>query len=243
MISQGSLSQEISTRMLLQVKRTSIIWCLRVKMLRAYFIMALLISALAVSMRFVTVQAESSIPKPSVPDFTVRLIDSSYYNIIEVKIKNQPVTTYFDGSVTKTTQIFYSIRVKGHFSQDWAVIEQWDKEISDSDPYVFNPYPEQDYSSDYTVLTFHENIPSNDELDFQAPALIGQVERVGDPNHSIIYNMLYAEAVFTGETSDWSKTQTLTLSASPSPPSSPSPTTTSDQTPATSPTPTPQENS
>ena len=41
-------------------------------------IMALLLSAVAGTMHFGTVQAESSITKPSVPEFTVKLIDSSY---------------------------------------------------------------------------------------------------------------------------------------------------------------------
>jgi hypothetical protein len=41
------------------------------KVLAVAFIMALLISTLAFAAHFGTVQAESTIPKPSVPEFTL----------------------------------------------------------------------------------------------------------------------------------------------------------------------------
>ncbi|MCW4046781.1 MAG: hypothetical protein NWE99_04365 [Candidatus Bathyarchaeota archaeon] len=211
----------------------------------------LLIAMLAASSLIMIEYAFSqSIPKPSVPEFTVKYIDSSYYvppttptttidpytgqtitqgggggyvegaKKIEIRIKNQPVTN-------NSLQYFFNVRVKGHFSQDWTVIDQWDKEAGSTDLYVFNPYPEQNYSSQYTILTYHEGIPSKGQMDFQVRALIGHVDRVGDPNHSALYNMYYANAVFTGESSDWSDTQTISIGESQmptSPPATPTPT-------------------
>jgi hypothetical protein len=87
---------------------------------------------LAGAMRFGTVQA-SSIPKPSVPEFSVRFVNASYSvtttnpytglsetkltsnNSIEVTIKNQP----FDYS---GYQIYYNIRVKPRFADNWTEI-------------------------------------------------------------------------------------------------------------------------
>jgi len=54
---------------------------LEVKLLRAYFITALLLSALTVAVLFAKVQASTEangITKPSVPEFTLVLVDSSY---------------------------------------------------------------------------------------------------------------------------------------------------------------------
>jgi hypothetical protein len=56
-----------------------------VKVLAVTFIMALLFSTLAGSVLLVTAQAESSIPKPSVPEFTVEQKDN---NTIEIRIRN-----------------------------------------------------------------------------------------------------------------------------------------------------------
>jgi hypothetical protein len=92
---------------------------------------------------FGTVQAESSIPKPSVPEFTVRYVDNSYYvpprydidpytgknviveagyyvqnKTIEVRIKNQPFNPYEDEN-GNYIRLYYSIRMKGHFGNSW----------------------------------------------------------------------------------------------------------------------------
>jgi hypothetical protein len=90
-----------------------------------------------------TVQAESSITKPSVPEFTLRFVDNSYdvpptfstdpytgksvmakdgYHVenksIEVTIKNQPFTNYKD-SQGNNIMLFYDVRWRGHFEDYW----------------------------------------------------------------------------------------------------------------------------
>ena len=186
----------------------------------------MLITAFAVS-SFVmagSVFAQST-SKPSVPEFTVKYVDNSYYvppttttdpytgetvtqggfygkgkPEIEITIKNQPFTG-----------LHYQVRTKGHFSQDWSIVEYWIKEAYNPP----DPYPEQDYTAEYTILKFgslvSQNIPSRGQIDIQVQALIGHDTIRGDPAHSALYNMYYPIYDFSGESSGWSDTQTLTI--------------------------------
>jgi hypothetical protein len=76
-----------------------------------------------------------SIPKPSVPEFTLRYIKSSYNvttfdayiganitqkidnSTVELAIKNQPYTNSIDNT---THYLFYDFQTKSHFKQDWT---------------------------------------------------------------------------------------------------------------------------
>jgi hypothetical protein len=196
--------------------------------------------------------AETSIPKPAVPEFTVTLIDSSYdvpasssidpytgqtvtrpashveSRTIEISIKNQPFTPY------GTINFFYNIRFKGHFSEDWSELFR----VSDG-------YPTQDLESEYTVLSFVgeysstegmefrtsavlTNFPPGAQVDFQVKAMIGSVNR--DP---------LGGWIFSGEESGWSNTQTITIGEGQTP--TPSPETTPTITPYQEPQQTEQE--
>lgn len=87
--------------------------------------------------------ARGSIPKPSVPEFTLKFVDHSYdvpptygidpytgknvmtqagYHVqnksIEVTIKNQPFSNYKDANGT-TVMLYYDIRWRGHFGDYW----------------------------------------------------------------------------------------------------------------------------
>jgi hypothetical protein len=112
--------------------------------------------------------ASASIPTPSVPEFTVKFIDSSYdvpttYSIdpytgenvthpshrienksIELVIKNQPFTPVLvqEGTSTWTANFYYNVRVKGNYSENW---------INLYSPAVVPLTPS---NSDYTVLSF-----------------------------------------------------------------------------------------
>jgi len=118
------------------------------KSLSSAFLTVILICGLILvsAIRFDTVQAStgaSGIPKPSVPEFTLKLVDHSYdvpqsYSIdpytgksvmteegyhvenksIEVTIKNQPFTNYKDAK-GNTLMLYYDIRWKGHFEDHW----------------------------------------------------------------------------------------------------------------------------
>jgi len=178
----------------------------------------------------------SSVTKPSVPEFTVKLVDSSYdvpttYSIdpytgenvthtgyhvesrsIDVTIKNQPFIPYYDVSSGWNIGFYYNIRIKGHYSEDWIELYR----ASDG-------YPTRS-DSQYTIIsyTLGENtdtilgtkmieFPYGAQEDFQVEALIGYISRVNNPNATTQLEMY--PYVFTGEISGWSETQTLTISA------------------------------
>ena len=234
-------------------------------MLRAGFIIALLFSLIAGAVCFGTVQAStdiSGIPKPSVPEYTLVLVDSSYdvpttYSIdpytgenvthhgyhvedkkIGMKIKNQPFTSYYDDSLGQTVGFYYNVRFKGSFSEEWTELYR----ASDG-------YPHQWSDSDYTVITFlsetgktiestgfSKTFPDGVQVDYQVEAMIGYVHRDA--------SKAFAPWVFTGEKSGWSETLTVTVPISTQLPTiTPSPTAIPEPTPATSSTPTPNENS
>jgi hypothetical protein len=203
-------------------------------------------------------------PKPSVPEFTVRIADYSYvipattptytinpytgeqeqatsgsagYHVenksIEITIKNQPFTKYQIGD--KWVLLYYNVSYKGYYGQDWSY-------------YPYNTYydrfsrsayciPWSD--SEYTTISFP--IPQEGKIDIRVKAQIGyytetqlNVALPGGP---------FTTASFTGESSDWSSTQTLTTGsnvvADTSTPTSlltPSPTETPTITPSSTPT-------
>jgi len=199
-----------------------------VKVLAATFIMALLLSTLAATMLFGIVHA-----KPSVPEFTVKLVAHPYdvpttystdpytgetithagYHVenksIEVSIKNQPFTPYTDMD-GKSINLYYNVRVKGHFEENWTELFSASGEYPSA-----GSYPKQDYGSQYTIVFYPRIVPSNGQMDFQVEALVGYYTQVYLGNTPAYYD------VFTGETSDWSNTQTITIGESQTPTPSP----------------------
>ncbi len=181
----------------------------------------LLIVALMAS-SLIMVKSASGIPKPSVPEFTVKYMDNSYSvpttyskdpytgeeipnpehiadnRTIEVIIKNQAVSC------------MYNIRVKGHFAENW------------SEYGIFSPSDGLPYASgsEFTTLSFRSNdgkyyegrytarfyAPTGSQMDFQVMALVGDYEE-----QIYVIGRYYR---FVGEKSDWSKTQTITIGES-----------------------------
>jgi hypothetical protein len=196
--------------------------------------------------------ATQLIPKPSVPEFTVKFADNSYdvsstygvdpytgkevitqagYHVqnrtIEVAIKNQPFTPYEDAN-GNSIGLYYSVRVKGYFGDSWGYPNfgyyyvEGDAEAN---------YVGADIGSNYTVITYGLvgnngtqgylclDISAGGQADFQVRAFIGYDTRTTSMTP---LGESYRD-VFTGETSDWSSTQTLTIPTSPSPTGSPPP--------------------
>jgi hypothetical protein len=184
----------------------------------------------------------ASVSKPSVPQFTVKLVDSSYWippstsvdpytgqtvphpasyidnRTLEFTIKNQPFTSYNDANSGFNITLFYNIRMRGHFGGNWTELF-----------YVDGYHPVQS-TSDYTVVSVplgtHSDTllqwlspNSSSQLDFQVEAMIGYFSRtVG-----------FASWYFAGEESGWSNTQTITIDAAPSGLPSQNPSLTSNQ--------------
>jgi hypothetical protein len=170
----------------------------------------------------------TSIPKPSVPEFTLRFVDNSYdvpttyfkdpytgaevtnqgYHVvnrtIELSIKNKPFNSYAsDGQIIN---YYLNIRTKGHYDKDWITI------YSPSKGYLTQSnfdYTTVSYSVDDNEYPFWDNVKGSATIDFQVQALIGTVHRVYNGSTTDIMNI--APWIFEGETSDWSSTQTITI--------------------------------
>ena len=182
----------------------------------------------AISNLMLIQQASAVIPTPSKPEFTAKFEDNSYdvpkttstdpytgkqitnqgYRVlnytIEVAIRNQPFAPIIvqEGDATWTAHLYYNVRFKGHFINDWT-----------NAYLVDDGYPPQSNGT-YTVLTFGTfrsgrtpEIAPGGAIDFQVQALIGQGHRVYDPNGTPPFNYPW---VFDGKASDWSSTKTVT---------------------------------
>jgi hypothetical protein len=194
-----------------------------------------------------------SISTPSVPEYTVQLVNRSYdepptyqtdpytgqtvlirdgrhvdNKTFDFTIKNQPFTPYKNAD-GKGVELYYKIRHKGQF-EEWSTISAPKEDIAQSS------------GSGSTFVSFivgegtWGGISPNGIVDIQVKALIGYYSLVDDP-----YNRPWDQsAVFTavGE-SDWSNTQTITVpegSVSTSSPNPTSPTTSASQNPTPTPT-------
>ena len=192
---------------------------------------SLLVVILAVSSLMMVESAfAQSIPKPSVPDFTVQFVDSSYdiptahsfdpytgqeitnqgYHVekksIDVKIKNQPFEPFYMEN-GRPINLYYNIRIKGHFEQNWTEL--------------YRPvygFPKQSTDSDYTVFSYtwveHSEtqigtrmiiLRAGAQADFQVEAMIGYIADSGP------FSNRSPREYFEGETSGWSNAQSITI--------------------------------
>lgn len=174
-----------------------------------------------------------TIPKPAVPEFTVKYADNSYYaptptaitdqygnsrvvqgyvenKTFEFSIKNQafaPYTIPYNSSdpynTGQTVSVMYNIRMK-QSEGNWAFITHL------SDGYLSQSAGHSTIASYPLDQLFPSGIPYGSEIEFQVQALIGYVHR-----YPIINSW-----TFNGTESDWSSTQIVTIpvsSASPTP--------------------------
>jgi hypothetical protein len=232
---------------------------LGVKVLRAFFIMALLLSTLAIALGFGTTQGSaevSGIAKPSVPEFTVKPIGPSFdmppvysldrdtgeivlaesgyhveYSAVVITIKNQPFSPSFSTEGRQISFFYYNVRIKDHHQSD----NYWN-ELYRVDEGFLSP-SKSNYTNIPIPVEGVQNvgivIPTGTQTDIQVEAMIGSIGRQFNPNATSQLDMY--PYVFTGETSGWSNTQTVTLPANT--PLSPNPT----SSPATTPTQTPSQ--
>jgi hypothetical protein len=180
-----------------------------------------LVAILAFSVLLIIAETTGAqtIPKPTVPEFTVQLVDNSYdvpaiqtidpytgekitqpshhveNKTIELKIANQ----------RNDYTIYYSVKMKGHFEENWTSIYSTWNRMKQSD-------------SQFTIFNFYPSVARDGgQIDFQVEAAAGYWTQ-GD----VIVPGAPRGDVFIGEKSGWSSTQTLTIpsasaSASPSP--------------------------
>ena len=218
------------------------------KTLTLTIISLLLSSLLVLSVSPVNVQAVS---KPSVPQFTVKFVDS-YYDIppsttttidtytgqeitlnipgnivhrhIEVTIKNQPFTPYEDSNGINY-YLYFFVQSKGSFGDEW---QNWGSTVQYIDQIGrgFQPSTPELYLQG-NVVSGPANYAAGAQVDFRVEARIGHYYCL-NPGYSI-----YASFAFEADaTSGWSKVQTFTMPGESS--SSPSQITNLPQNPTTS---------
>jgi hypothetical protein len=214
----------------------------------------LLVVILAVSSLMMVESASAqSIPKPSVPEFTVRFVDNSYdvepryyydpytgkdvlaengYHVqnktIELKIRNQPLISAHD-SYGNVLRLYYRVQNKGYFGGSWFDLHGGGGDyypdyyyigpVSPTDEYILKLYGLA--GNNGTLSLQNLDISDGGKADFRVQAFIGYV------NRTKFWGILGEshEDIFTGETSDWSNTQTLSIPDGSVSASTPSPTT------------------
>jgi len=149
------------------------------------FVLLLLSSLFVSSVTFVVVQA---VDKPSVPQFSVKLVDDSYWvppttstdpytgeittiscylriqRKLEITVKNQPFTPFTNEKGGKY-MLYYNVEVKGHFADHWG---SWGPDLFQS-------------NSDYTIITYlpphydsSEFVAAGNQIDIRVEAIIGE---------------------------------------------------------------------
>jgi hypothetical protein len=194
-----------------------------------------------------------TVSKPSVPQFTVQLVDYSYdvppsttttidqytgeksttttpgYRVenktIEITINNQPFTPYV-GTNGITYYLYYTVQSKGRFGEDW---QNWGSTVQTKNPYGGGFWPSPEYSQGSIVSDSANSYTNGAQVDFRAEAIIGHY--VPDsPDH--MFPQYWFE---TDVSSGWSSVQTVTIDRDSFNHSTPNPTTSSTPLPASSP--------
>jgi len=193
-------------------------------------ILVIFLSAVAGTVHLRTVKAAA---KPSTPEFTLEFVDNSYdvppaygkdpytgedvltqagYHVenksIKVNIRNQAFTSYYDNG--NPIGLYYYVRFKGHFQEYWYQLYDPPKYLSAN--YLENSSLVAEYTETLVPLgktTLLGEIPVGGRVDFQVQALIGYYTYSREP----WYFMDTYDVKFTGQSSDWSNTQTIIIGA------------------------------
>jgi hypothetical protein len=189
-----------------------------------------------------------SISQPSIPEFTIQLVDHSYdipsqttttidqytnkttittipgqhvKNItIDLTIKNQNCSKNINGN---TSNIYYNIRSKGHYGSEWQYYSSFPRYTSSptSGQATF-AYGEMDVptqsNSEYTIISLPASYQVGDEVDFEVQAILGYQYAYWDSYHGLI--PVHKETLYF-QTSDWSQIKTFTVPANAQTPSIP----------------------
>jgi hypothetical protein len=142
------------------------------KISKGFSLLLVVVLAASSLMIFESVSAQS-IPKPSVPEFTVQLINASYSVVdpytgvshlednstIQVKIKNQPFT-YSNNGISY--RLYYNVRTRPHFEGNWT--ERYP--VIDRPNSPFNTATNSFSSSKYLTDEFHPSLPAELNSDY-----------------------------------------------------------------------------
>lgn len=191
-------------------------------------VLILIVATSALSLLIVKPTNAQTLPTPSVPQFTVKFVTSSYSvtttdpytgqsttkqyenNTIQLRIKNQPIpaSAIENGSIN----LYYNVQTKGHFSNKWTSaysFPSWASSNSDSLSGSYNTALPIQSNSQYTILSFPANYKSGDEIDFEVEALFAY--QVTEQTYQGDLIVPIPETSFTYQSSGWSSTQTYTM--------------------------------
>ena len=216
--------------------------------MRKAFSLALIVILAVSSLTLFGFASSQTIPKPSVPEFTIEIVSLPY----DVPPTTSTTIDQYTGKQTTTTQpgyhvenktfeaviknslgvSFYNFRYKGHYGDSWSY-EPFNPNASL--PYFLSDsygVPFQASTSDYSVLTLYflpTSISPGGQVDIQVQALYGNFDAVPYGHVMQLPGGPTYDFYFKGETGDWSNTKTISIgedSASISSNPTPSPTNT-----------------
>ncbi len=150
-----------------------------------------------------TVRAQSTVPTPSVPTFTVQIVDHTHY--VEPVAPTYTTNPYtgeqqlvspgqsgytadnwtIDVSIknqpftygNSSYHLYYDVRMKGHFSDSWEDLYPLANLLSGDSSWATSEYIQngiKESSSDYTLISIPAGeYPAGGQIDLQVQALIG----------------------------------------------------------------------
>jgi hypothetical protein len=179
---------------------------------KSFVFVLILIMAISSLSLIMIKPADAQTSKPSVPEFSLKLIDFSGAKAIELSIKNQPFESYQDNG--QTISLYYNVHFKLHNSDSWTALYycgdvfpthstseyiKLDYPLTLTSPGSSSYYLLKEKAGNYYILS---QISANEQVDFRVQAMEGYL----------------TSASFTGQTSNWTYIQTITIPATASSP-------------------------
>jgi hypothetical protein len=132
-------------------------------------------------------------------EVTIKNLQFAPYNVTYINDYTGEDETFINNNAVYQANLYYHIRVKGHFGTYWS--EFYNNTYSTD---IGKPTVTANLDSEYTVFSYPSNYEAGSSIDIQVQAVVG---------YSIpVYRfILYEGTNFIGEYSDWSNTQTLTI--------------------------------
>jgi hypothetical protein len=170
------------------------------KSLSLLLIVVLLITSSLLIIQFATAQ---TIPKPSVPKFTITVFENGY----QMDISNQPII--LNGH--DMAGIFYDIRIKSHSTENWV-----HKTVPNATQAIRGYIQEMGQSGNTTLTSDFKSIRHLLNLSSESQQIDFQVEAINGYPNMTLANMFFGiepdkTPIITVNTSGWSESQTITI--------------------------------
>jgi len=146
------------------------------------FVLILIMAISSLSLLMIK-PADAQTAKPSVPEFTLKLIDFSGAKAIELSIKNQPFESYQDNG--QPISLYYNVHFKLHNSDSWTALYycgdvfpthstseyiKLDYPLTLTSPGSSSYYLLKEKAGNYYILS---QISIDDQIDFRVQAMEG----------------------------------------------------------------------